>query len=395
MKLLYLTPYICNPAGTERALSMKVNYLIRQCGYDVVIVTTDQHGKANAFEWDERMKHYDLGLNYDDDFGKDILAKWWVYRRKNRIYRKKLQAIIDREQPDVCISLFGKELEWWRRLRIPGKSVAELHFSHAYRKDYLLSNHRGWIWEKIGDFRVWQMVRQTRAFDMLVVLTREAKAFWQDRHPLVEQIYNPMPVVETPVAQTHVQEASPVEGAKASREHTVIAVGRLNDLKNYPSLARVWAMVEPKFPGWTLRVWGEGEDRAKIEDEIRRSGLQRMQLCGHTDNIAEQYRKSAIHVMSSKSEGFSMVLLEALGSGLPIVSYACPTGPKEVITDGENGYLIAPGDEKGMAEALCRLMADEGLREQMGKASLEKAQQFAPGQILPQWPRLFETLTQK
>ena len=75
MKILYLTPYIYNSGGTERVLSMKVNYLVREAGYDIVIVTTDQKGKQNFFEFDKRIKHYDLGLNYVDDFNKNIISK--------------------------------------------------------------------------------------------------------------------------------------------------------------------------------------------------------------------------------------------------------------------------------------------------------------------------------
>lgn len=383
MKLLYITPGIYNPAGTERVLSMKVNYLIRECGYEVVIVTTDQRQRDYAYTWDQRMLHYDLGLNYDEDFEKNILRKWWIYQKKNRLFRKKLQEIIDHEQPDICISLFGKELEWWNKMRVPRKSIAELHFYHGYRKSYLLGQHQGWIWEKIGDFRVWQMIRQTLAFDMLIVLTQEAKRQLEHIHPHVAQMYNPIPNLNI-AAQTD----------EVRKEKTVIAVGRLSDLKNYPSMARMWAKVEARHPDWTLKVWGEGEDREKIEAEIRRLGLKHMLLCGQTDHIGEQYDKSAIHVMSSKCEGFSMVMLEALSHGLPMVSYNCPTGPQEVINHGENGFLISMGHEQDMADAICRLIEDESLRQRMGEASRKKAKLFTEEYILPQWSRLLEQFVQ-
>ena len=93
MKILYLTPAVYNSAGTERVLSMKVNYFIRSLGYEIVIVTTDQKGRATFYEFDSRTRMYDLGLNYQDDFSKNIIINAFEYFRKNFIYKIKLSSI--------------------------------------------------------------------------------------------------------------------------------------------------------------------------------------------------------------------------------------------------------------------------------------------------------------
>ena len=113
MKILYCTPFIFNSAGTERVLSMKVNYLLQKEGFDIVIVTTDQKKKKNFFEFDSRIKHYDLDINYEDDFTKPFFRKYYNhYYKKNAVYKKKLKEILDIEQPDVLVSMFGREIEF-------------------------------------------------------------------------------------------------------------------------------------------------------------------------------------------------------------------------------------------------------------------------------------------
>ena len=96
MKILYLTPAIYNSAGTERVLSMKVNYFIRSLGYEIVIVTTDQKGRATFYEFDSRTRMYDLELNYQDDFSRNIFVKAFEHFRKNFIYKYTILSLLER-----------------------------------------------------------------------------------------------------------------------------------------------------------------------------------------------------------------------------------------------------------------------------------------------------------
>lgn len=379
MKILYMTPYIYNSAGTERVLSMKVNYLVQQAGYDIVIVTTDQKGKKNFFDFDARIKHYDLGLNYEDDFSKNILSKTIAHYRKNYIYKKRLIEIIEKEKPDVCISMFGKELEFICNMKLSCKIVAELHFNQRLRHDVLMANHHGWLWEQIGKFRTRQMIRETKALDRLVVLTKEDMEQWQMTNNNVCQIYNPLPYESCEVATLN--------------DKSIVSVGRLSPQKNYSSLFRAWKLVHQKHPDWQLNIWGDGELKEQLQSEIRVLGIeQSLHLCGRTNNVSKEYLHSSAYVMSSAFEGFPMVLLEAASFGLPLISYACYCGPKDIIENGKNGFLVNQNDEQGLADAICKIIEDEALRKKMGHMSKKNSQRFSQENILPLWPKFFESL---
>ena len=97
--------------------------------------------------------------------------------------------------------------------------------------------------------------------------------------------------------------------------------------------------------------------------------------------------------MTSKFEGFCVVLIEAMSVGLPVVSYACPCGPKDIITDGEDGFLVNPGKEEELAEKICYLIEDESIRQRIGINGLKEASRFALDKVIWQWMELFQELS--
>lgn len=377
MKILYCTPSIYNSAGTERVLSMKVNYLVRVAGYEVVIVTTDQLGKSNFFDFDQRIKHYDLGLNYINDAGRPLPVQIVNHYKKNRAYKKKLAEIIKIENPDVCVSLFGKEMEFLGDMRLSCKTVAELHFNKYYKKALKTANHKGFVWQVLGERTTKAMIANAKKLDRLVVLTKQDKVEWEKTNDNVYQIYNPLPMEE------------PEQSSLDSK--SFIAVGRLCAQKNYSSMVRAWEMVHAKHPDWKLNIWGDGELRSEIESEIQRCGVQdSFLLRGRTDHIKKEYLDNSAYIMTSIFEGFPMVLLEAASMGLPMISYSCYCGPKDIIIDGKNGFLVDEGDEKGLADAMCKIIENKALLREMGIASKEKSKEFLQERILPLWPAFFE-----
>ncbi|MCM1177489.1 MAG: glycosyltransferase family 4 protein [Ruminococcus flavefaciens] len=381
MKILYCTPSIYNSAGTERVLSIKVNYLVRNAGYEVVIVTTDQLGKPTFFKFDERIKHYDLDLNYINDATKPLFSQIINHYKKNRIYRKRLKKIIETEKPDVCVSLFGKEMEFLGNMNLTCKTVGELHFNKYFKKTASEANHKGLIWKLLGEYATRRMIAYTKKIDSIVVLTKQDMEEWQKTNNNVCQIYNPVPMVENQVDSASLEFKN------------MIAVGRLCAQKNYNSMVRAWRIVQKKHPDWKMNVWGDGELKDSIEDELKRCGIQdTFVLHGRTDNVNAEYLKNSAFVMTSIYEGFPMVLLEAASFGLPMISYACYCGPKDIIKNGYNGFLIEQDDEKALADAICKVIEDKELRINMGKNSKETAKEFSQYNILPLWPTFFEKL---
>lgn len=379
MKILYLTPFIFNSGGTERVLSMKVNYLVHEVGYEVVIVTTDQKKRTNHFMFDQGIRHYDLDINYEDDLKSSLIIRILQHYRKNELYKRRLRKIIDIEKPDICISLFGKEIDFLAKMHLECKIVAELHFSMRYREYYLTSRHSSWLWKKIGELRTRQLIQAIKKYDKLVVLTKEDKEEWEKHLSNVVQCYNPLPYFPDKISSLDYK--------------NIITVGRLDFQKNYQSLITAWEMVHQKHSDWTLNLWGDGELKDELVFLVDKKGLSSsFKFCGVTNKIDDEYMKSSIYVMSSKYEGFPMVLLEASSFGLPLVSYACKCGPKDIIENGVNGYLIEQDYEKELANAICKLIENDSLRQKMGRKSKEISMNFTQDSILKFWPTFFREL---
>ena len=115
-----------------------------------------------------------------------------------------------------------------------------------------------------------------------------------------------------------------------------------------------------------------------------------IRLAGYSDDLLSRLSEGAIFVLTSLYEGFGMVITEAMSCGLPVVSYACPCGPKDIISDGEDGFLVPVGDETRLSERICELIENEGLRKRMGAAALEKSRQYSLDRIIPMWMALFK-----
>lgn len=108
--------------------------------------------------------------------------------------------------------------------------------------------------------------------------------------------------------------------------------------------------------------------------------------------MKEAYLQSSIATLSSRYEGLPMVLLEAQAAGLPIVSFACKCGPRDIIKDGENGFLVNEGEVKELASSLLKVIQNTPLRKNMGEAAYQNSEKFAEEKIMQQWNHLFHIL---
>src|SRR5690606_28867861 len=138
-----------------------------------------------------------------------------------------------------------------------------------------------------------------------------------------------------------------------------LAVGRLHPVKGFDLLIQAFALIAPYFPDWDLVILGEGDERPRLQQQIQEADLsQRVQLMGRVGNMAEWYQYADMYVLSSRTEGLSNTLLEAMAAGLPVVAVDCDTGPREIIRDNIDGILVNPPDEpEALAAHLSDLMA--------------------------------------
>ena len=173
-------------------------------------------------------------------------------------------------------------------------------------------------------------------------------------------------------------------------EPLVVAAGRLAGEKQYPQLVEAFALVADRLPGWRLRIYGEGPGRFEIMQAVRRLGLwDRVEVPGSTTDLAAEWARASISALTSRSEGFPLVLQEAMAAGVPVVSYDCPSGPRAIIDDEVDGLLVAQDSPADLAAALLRLAEDPALRATLGAAALRKAAAFDGATITDRWLEVY------
>ena len=183
-----------------------------------------------------------------------------------------------------------------------------------------------------------------------------------------------------------------VGGNRASLdEKVVVAAGRLGRQKGFDRLLRAWARVIGDHPGWQLKIFGSGVDMKPLRRQIRRLGIEdSAHMMGFTSSLHEEMARASLYVMSSRKEGFPMVLLEAMAVGLPVVSFDCPTGPRDIVREGVDGHVVPEGDVDALAAAMGGLMGDPDRRKAYGRAAVEGARRYDLASITRRWEELLE-----
>ncbi len=377
MKILYCTHSTYNPGGMERVLLNKVMYLSQLPGWEVSIVTTDQHHRPPFYPFPEKVRMTDLDINYSDDNDKGVWKKIFGYLRKRKEHKRKLTALLQKERPDIVVSLYPSESSFIPDIKDGSKKVLELHFCKFFRLQYGRKGLLGWI----DKLRTRQDERIVRRFDKFVVLTHEDKGYWGNL-PNIEVIPNAAMQVS--------------ESCSDVTNKRVIAVGRLDYQKGFDRLIEAWEWIQGtgKLTDWRLDIFGQGEWKEMLQRMIEEKGLQHsVQIHRPTKQIGEEYVKSSLLVMSSHYEGFPMVMIESMACGLPVVSFDYKCGPKDIIQHGINGLLVPEGDIKALANAMMEVMTDETYRRMLSRNARKVVDTYSEEAVMEQWIRLFTSIT--
>jgi glycosyltransferase involved in cell wall biosynthesis len=183
------------------------------------------------------------------------------------------------------------------------------------------------------------------------------------------------------------------DGVSTLDTRIAVAAGRLTGQKGFDLLLRAWAQAVPEAPGWKLRIYGRGPQRKELDELIVELGLHgKAEMMGATREMGRELANASLFALSSRFEGFGMVILEAMSKGLPVVSFDCPRGPAEIIENGVDGVLVPNGDVDALARALADLARDDERRRQIAAAALEKSHAFALPAIGARWERLLAGL---
>lgn len=375
LKIVYCTPALYMAGGVERVLTLKANYFAEHFGYDITIILTEGKDKPLFYPLSKRIKIVNLDVNFEELWTCSFVKKVSVYLSKQRIFKKRLTAELMRIRPDITVSLLRREINFINDIKDGSKKIGELHVNRANYRNFE-EGDANFIKNLFAKFWMCSLVSHLKRLDKFIVLTEEDKASWTELSN-VEVIPDPL--------SFDITEVSPL---KAKR---VIAVGRYVYQKGFDLLLQAWAKIEKLFPDWELAIYGMG-DRSSYENLAQQLGINmnRCHLNGSTQNIRKEYLESSLFVFSSRFEGFGMVLIEAMACGLPVVSFDCPCGPKDIVSHDEDGLLVPSGDIDKLANAMSQLMDSYELRHQMAKNAICNVRSFQIDEIADRWQLLFE-----
>ena len=378
MTILFCIHSLYNPGGMERVLLNKVSWLLshpEHGPFRIIVVTTDQKDRPTFYPFPEEVEFIDLGINYSDDNGKSFVAKTLGYLRRRRAHRKALTALLMEKRPDVTDCFYPGECSFVPGIRDGSRKVLELHQSKLFHLQY---NRHG-LMGLADKWRAHTDDSLVRRFDRFVVLTREDARMWGE-----------IPTMRVIPNAAVIDESDPISECTAKR---VIAVGRLDYQKSFDRLIDAWRIVHEESPDWRLDIFGQGEWRDSLQAMIDSAGLDDcVALNAPTKNITAEYAASSILVMSSHYEGFPMVMVEGMAHGLPAVSFDFKCGPRDIIRDGIDGFIVPDGDIPALARAMLKLIGDEGLRKEMGHAARDVVSRFSPESVTEKWVALYGQL---
>lgn len=357
MKLLYITNGITGSGGLERVLSVKASMLAEEFGYEVHMLSLNESGKKPFFLFSKKIHFHSVEVG-----GNPVT---YLLQYKNRLQKK-----IDQIQPDI-ISVCDDALKGFF---LPGFISTKAKWIHESHASLLLADRgKGVSLFKKAQHGLKQILG--KRFTTIVLLTEGNKKEWHLKNLAV--IPNPIPFESTQV--------SSLENKK------VMAVGSYSYNKGYDLLLEIWSKIEQNFPAWELHIYGKGtyDNLHSIAEDLN---LKNIHFHAPVPEIEKEYLNSSLLVLPSRSEGFGMVLIEAMSFGLPVVSFNCPNGPADIITDGEDGFLIENGNTTKFAEQLSKLTADDNLRAIMGNNSVSNVQRFSANHIVQKWDQLFKSI---
>ena len=378
MKIFYIYTALVTKGGADRVITEKANWLSEH-GHEVAIVTDTQMGRPPVFPLSPNVRLIDLSIDFSKEYGHIFFLRTIIYFKLMRIYHRKMKDLLMIERPDIVISTLGRDIAFITKINDGSMKIGEAHTTKHFIRNFHLLESKNIFFRCLTKYFRWRMDKQVGRLDALIVLTQQHADDWKGLVP-ISVIPNAL--------SFYPKQASSCE------KKQVIAIGRYNDAKGYDYLISAWNIVHQRHQDWVLNVYGSGEYYEQVVLWIKEQNLEKAIILHEpTTYIVEKYQESSICVLSSRYEGFPMVLLEAMGCGVPVVSFDCPHGPRAIINDGEDGYLVDYLNVQALADGICKLIEDKELRKEMGRKGRLNVLRFSRDAVMQQWVNLFESLT--
>lgn len=350
---------ITNSGGTERVAIIIANELNKFEKYNVSFLSLVEKKAEPFFELDSEISRHTI---YDHVVRGITHIVGIINRTRKIIKEQNIDVLID---IDGILDMYTLPTKLFTKVKI------------------ISWEHYNFYQHPVVPYRKYTRKMAARWADAIVTLTEEDMGYYTSnlhvRCP-IQCIYNPI------IWKESTQEYD-------SESKMILSAGRLTYQKGFDILIDVAALFLKDYPDWNWVVLGDGEDREMLERKVREKGLDRQLLFpGNVDNIDEYYAKASLFVMTSRFEGLPMTLLETKPYKLPLVSFDCKTGPRELINDGANGYLISAFNQVQMKDRICQLIEDREKRIEFSKHAQYNIERFEKKEIIDKWEKLLDNL---
>ena len=365
MKILYLTGQLASHGGIERVTIMKLNYLA-ETDNEIYLSTYEQLGKTFIYPLSGKVKYVDLAVNYNVDYTRESLYSKRCLKLVLQ-HIKRTHSLLKEIDPDIIVvPNFG--YEYWFLPFIKGHSsiIREYHDSQYN------VNHASF--KSVIDGFV------QRFWNKIVVLTPEEKSYFKYRKN-IEIIPNPVVLSDF---------TSDLSAKK------IISIGRINRVKGFEKLIEIASLVHKSHPEWTFEIYGDGETEYMntLKNQVHKEELDNVvKFNGRTSKVYEKLSDSSIYLCTSETESFGLTLVEAMSVGVPVVSFDCPNGPRNIIHNGLDGFLIKNGSITDATNAINQIIENDSMRHGLGEKAKENAARFGIYAVMKKWMILFEKIS--
>lgn len=355
MKILFVISSL-NPGGAERVMSNMANYWSSRAR-SVSLVTFS--GNASFYPLNKNIKHIPIAIDRPSRSGLDLLT---INLRK----AVALREVFNLEKPDIIIS-FMVQANLISIIAAIGMNIP-LIVSERTTIDYSIKKQ----------WRLLRRILYQRASTVVLLSSYDYSQYTFLKNKLI--IQNPISL-ECCANNFEIHE----------RAKIILGVGRLDVIKGFDMLIKAFSLI--KLPDWKLVLVGDGPERAKLEDLARTNNISdKVIFEGVKNNVHDYYSQSSIFVLSSRMEGFPNALCEAMSHGLACVSFNCRTGPADIVTDGDDGFLVEPENTEQLAQKIKLLASNQTLRETMGNSAKNIREKLNIDTIMTKWDNLTKTM---
>lgn len=348
--------------GTERVTSIIANKLGEKT--DKIYILSCRKFEKSKFELNNNVNVISLCQKKNSKY---ILRKLDIIRNlKDIIKQNKIDVVI---AVDITLSLYLFVIKIMNYKKINFKIISWEHFNFYSKRSFF---------KKIA-----QKIALTYSDKFIVLGKNDKKNYLENSNKdkitkKIEYIYNPISL--------------DLKTKSSLNNKVVLAVGRLVDQKGFDMLIDAWKIVEKEDGEWILNIIGSGPKEKQLRKKIKQHKLNRINIIPFQKNIEEWYLNSSVFVLSSRYEGFVLVLLEAQAKGLPTISFNCKEGPSEIIDNGINGYLVEQNNTEMLAAYILKLISNENLRKDFGSKSQKDLERFDINKIIDKWIRVLQEI---